>query len=739
MVRNITLDVIAKKRSEDLEKLAAQFDRNADAMDKAGVSAKGYGSTLDTLDREITSHRLKVQQLGEEYNKTGSVDAFRNLKSAKKELTDFERLAKELGATLGGDVKVAVVGADAELDRLAVQFDRAGASAHKHTSTLQMLNREIANHRVKVRELASEYDRTGSVDAFRNLRSAKKELADFERLAKELGKVLPGEVERTDLSFRHLRASAHAALSGIASEIPMVGRAMSGLVKAIPPEISIPVALVVGAGTVTTAVASAGGAALAGLALGGIGTGIALQMQSPEVSAAVASLGEKIKSVFVADSHGFGVQITNGVKILNAELDRLDPKISKIFANLQTYVNPLVQGAAKGIDGLVTGIERASGRLGPVITIVARDLGYMGDKAGEAIAIISQGSKGGAEALHNVVLVIGDILIFTSKLILAFEKTYDALAQVDAKLSSMEAKLLGWVPIIGPMIKDHARASDNLANSTTRAAMATDDLKGSVSGLTPATQGATVAVDGLAGAISNATTNTARWNKVIEETLTKNLSLDEANISSKLAVSQFADAVKGNSTAMAGNSTAALQLQSQLLSAIGTLQRTREAQITASGSARAATEEYNREVQKLLDLAKQAGLSKTELEKLAREYRVDVVTTYSYRGKPPDNQKLYSSIPTGRIGGAADGGPIRGGVPTWVGEEGPEIFVPRTSGTVIPNGAAMGGGSPVAGGSSGPLMMTVAGDGALAGMLIKLFNSGAIQIRTRSGELVTVS
>jgi phage tail tape-measure protein len=42
------------------------------------------------------------------------------------------------------------------------------------------------------------------------------------------------------------------------------------------------------------------------------------------------------------------------------------------------------------------------------------------------------------------------------------------------------------------------------------------------------------------------------------------------------------------------------------------------------------------------------------------------------------------------IFGLAKGGPAQGGRPYIVGEEGPELFVPKTSGTVVPNGA-MGG------------------------------------------------
>jgi hypothetical protein len=38
----------------------------------------------------------------------------------------------------------------------------------------------------------------------------------------------------------------------------------------------------------------------------------------------------------------------------------------------------------------------------------------------------------------------------------------------------------------------------------------------------------------------------------------------------------------------------------------------------------------------------------------------------------------------------ADGGPVTGGSPYIVGERGPELFVPSSSGSIVPNGAGGG-------------------------------------------------
>lgn len=51
-----------------------------------------------------------------------------------------------------------------------------------------------------------------------------------------------------------------------------------------------------------------------------------------------------------------------------------------------------------------------------------------------------------------------------------------------------------------------------------------------------------------------------------------------------------------------------------------------------------------------------------------------------------------SSLFGGMFGGArADGGPVTAGTPYLVGERGPEIVVPKSSGTVLPNGTGTGG------------------------------------------------
>jgi len=54
---------------------------------------------------------------------------------------------------------------------------------------------------------------------------------------------------------------------------------------------------------------------------------------------------------------------------------------------------------------------------------------------------------------------------------------------------------------------------------------------------------------------------------------------------------------------------------------------------------------------------------------------------------------IASALGAGFFPGRMAGGPVSGGSPYWVGEAGPELFVPSAAGQIIPNNMAMKGGS----------------------------------------------
>lgn len=87
-----------------------------------------------------------------------------------------------------------------------------------------------------------------------------------------------------------------------------------------------------------------------------------------------------------------------------------------------------------------------------------------------------------------------------------------------------------------------------------------------------------------------------------------------------------------------------------------------------------------------------AGIAKITTEMLILKPIMDSVFS-AVRGSSLGSSFFnMSTSNSGFGGGRAAGGPVLGGVPHLVGERGPELFVPNTSGTVVPSGSFGGGG-----------------------------------------------
>jgi nucleotide-binding universal stress UspA family protein len=87
----------------------------------------------------------------------------------------------------------------------------------------------------------------------------------------------------------------------------------------------------------------------------------------------------------------------------------------------------------------------------------------------------------------------------------------------------------------------------------------------------------------------------------------------------------------------------------------------------------------------------QAILTGKKLSDTLRDLAQDILKLVMRQAVTDPIAGLISSAITGSFGGArAEGGPVTGGSTYLVGERGPEMFVPRTSGMIVPN-EAMGG------------------------------------------------
>jgi hypothetical protein len=66
-----------------------------------------------------------------------------------------------------------------------------------------------------------------------------------------------------------------------------------------------------------------------------------------------------------------------------------------------------------------------------------------------------------------------------------------------------------------------------------------------------------------------------------------------------------------------------------------------------------------------------------------------IPTTYTATAGTSGGYAAGAAAITGAVG-KAEGGPVMGGVPYTVGEQGREIFIPSSNGTIVPNGETEG-------------------------------------------------
>lgn len=616
-----------------------------------------------------------------------------------------------------------------DLDRLADQFDRvakemdhAGDSAKRETTALEQLDREIGTARTRVRELADEYNRTGNVDAFKSMRAAKQDLTDLEKIGKELGSTITQEAKKGESAFISLSSKFQQSASEMMGNIPMIGGAFSKMIAALPPEISIPVVVTVVGSTAALVGAGIGGAVTAALGLGGIATGVLLQLKSPEVSDALGELGNKITKVFRIDSGGFSVQVQHAIGIFNTALDEADGHIASIFSKLAPMVNPIAQGLSKMFLAITAGVDKASSKVGPVLAVLAKDLPEIGQAVGDAFEVMAKYSRGGAEGLHTILLTFAGLIRLAGGAVAEFEIVYDWLLKIGDKTTEWGSKLTAWLPPISAAWKKAHGEVKGLREGIDAAGLSTDDLRASTDGLVQsedqlnaATKQAIELFDGLFG---------------------KEMSVDQATDSYHRALINLAESVKQNGRSLSLYSKEGLANRDALLAGVEAAKQSRQANIDNGMSLDEANQKYEDQIRQLEALGKNLGLRQKDIDDLIKKYE-DIPRQISTEIDIYTYQKgSYGGIGGSGFKGFAAGGPVKAGEPILVGEEGPEIFTPSTSGTITPNDKAFGVGTAMTmSGGARPVSLNYAGaasdlEALFLSWLMKAIRTGRLVVST---------
>lgn len=625
-------------------------------------------------------------------------------------------------------------------DKVARSVDDAGDQMKETAVDAGLLNAELEKSRLKVRALTAEFDKTGNTALLKAIRGERGKGNFLASLVGELEDPdgIPKALETVGDKGGHDggKKAGKSMVAEIIGELPVFGKfitsaavdgateaegALSKIFSSLPPEAQV--AIGVGVAAAISASASFIGAAftgalLGGVGLAGIGVGIAGQLHSPAVSGALDRLKEEVSSDLTHATSAFGPVLVDVAQKAESAFDRLEPGLTKTFNRVSPAADRFLSSLIAAADRAAPGIERALDKSTVVLDELSADLPELGHDFSMFFELVADGSHGGADALHDLISAVGFLVVATG-------------AELD-----LLSKMFTALEVTGDLATGHIGAATakiaELKDGSHEGADAANHLQQQLAGVGTAGDSAAAGVDAVDQAVLqwtndalNAKLSTLQW---------------------KDALTDFGQQLRDNKGAFNDHSAAGRADEEMYLQLVQQIQASTQATYDSTGSAVAASKAYQQQKAQLDAAAAAAGASKKQIDALnqsldntvkIRKGSVDITVSVHGNGQSlltRSDSDITRVIGT-RLQLRASGGPVVKGQPYVVGDGGrPELFVPDTNGTILPQ---------VPGGYSGPASRsTTAGgrgigvrflgntDTAFATAFMGLVRNGYIQLET---------
>jgi methyl-accepting chemotaxis protein len=628
----------------------------------------------------------------------------------KKAAREGGHLQDEL-EDVGGTAKVAggsVYVMGRQLDRAAEEMREAARAAEK-------LDGQLAASRAEIVKLNRELSNTDDPDKV--VKALQKQYREYDKIQKVRKRIAKDEDDARKRSGEFQKAlkaleggpAKVVSKKGLLSGIFGIGReagtgVASGAAKAandIPGAGIAKVALGASAAPAIGALSSA--ALLAGGAFAGVGAGVAGAIAgNPEAfrkkwESAITEISVRWQMA----SLGFQKPALRAFDIIKGAID--DIHIEKILSSAEKYVEPLAHGIAGFITPLVNGIGILVEKAGPVVKVLSKDLPVLGQAIEQAFSDVGNSSEGAAKALHDLIGYVSVAIVAFGKFIQIATKAYELI-----RLPLIPDNNLTKVETWGRTLHGSAQSSDELAKSQ-------ESLSESM----------------------------RKVNDAVSSQLDAMLALDKANDAAATGVGRLKEAFKENGSAIDGNSEKAQKNREVLQGVIGDYLQQRDAAIEAGdhsavsiGKANAVLRQHLEDLRAVLvahgddTSAVDKYLAKLDsLDGKVISVRVDLGYT----------SHLPSGVSLGNLLHQARGGETFG-VPTVVGEHGPEIVWPergqyvstteQTQKLVSMMGRPSGGSTGATSTVSAPPMSQL--EQAFAAVFMYLANRGILQVPGRA-------
>jgi hypothetical protein len=572
-------------------------------------------------------------------------------------------------------------------DRASSEFNKVAGSALAAGSAVERafdgkkigdgLDKKLTESRMRIHELTKEFEKTGDVEILAKVKVERSNAATIKGAIRDL----KTEVNK-ELSFNN------PFENGIMGFFKTPGGAAAGTL--IGATLAIPLGAAIGA-AITGAVATG----VAGL--GALGA-----LQGPDRAKIESAWNDVLTDVqqrWIAGSRVFSGPMVAAAQTFHNAFD--DIRIESILNKAAAFITPLANGAARFATYLSQGLDAVVSNAGPVIQVIGDELPRLGRALATAMADISSGSEGGAEALRDVFIVIEGTIVGVGRLIMMLENAYAAIKSFgngwkDAVSYLRDTNGLLWL-LLAPMdalikvfdpnkpnefahaLHDSATGTRDLGNETSATSQ---DLQGFISALG---QGKTT-IDDVAAAIT-------------DKLISSMLALDNANLGFEKSLTSVGEAFAQNGRQIDIHTAKGQANREAILGSVAALQKQYDENVKAGMSAVDAASAYDQGTAALERQLKKAGLTTAQISDLIGKYKGvpgKVDTDIAAHGLAEvlndldDTLRTINNLPkrtdlyiyehhSGIVGGKEGPGKYasgtmsaRGGL-ALVGEEGPEL------------------------------------------------------------------
>lgn len=282
--------------------------------------------------------------------KGDTADLIAALAAAKKAEDEFRASSKRTGDQVGADFRRTGKEAD-DFGRLVQGSMRDGRSA------LESLRLKSTDLRAEIGRLRAEFARTGNKSTFGDLQTAE---ADFKKITGYI-KSMEGDAKALTPNVRQFSRAGSDSLS-IFEEL---GGTLTGFGPAIALGVAALAPLLGGL---------AGGTVLSVLAGGGLAAGIITQFQSSEVQRALSGFEDRVSSAWHKATEGFGAQTASALTVFGQYLEPIAENLGEAFSHVAPWLTQIANAVGGSLQDFSINLGSDFEKMGPIFGALQQSL-----------------------------------------------------------------------------------------------------------------------------------------------------------------------------------------------------------------------------------------------------------------------------------------------------------------------------------------------------------------------------